>query len=663
MSRRWREQQIDSPPAEHEEEPFEDHNQDDQLARELEEEQQKLLAASGNGHGARPDDDSVQGDHQDAERETDDEQELDDEEDLDADVVEEEDNSEDEWQPPEPASRSRSIRQSKRRRRHSSSEDSDDAAVEPSQSDEEPATKKSKKTAAPKKAKAKKANGDATVAKTNRSREQTTGADGDKEEAYNSFDEEAERMQAEVEAEAAWADVRRRKEAAQVPPSRNGTASTLTSQPATNKQQQPSAPSLTAWLGKGPSASSSVSELATSLPMPTTCTAAQIVDRSSLFIGYVYPLSTASSAYISALLSHLTRVVHPTVPTDLLPPQFASASANKRGSSHDMYAYRVFELKRDRTGLAGPDDFSLQEDKEDDGERWGGDRVLKVARDEGASDVLVIVSRWYGGELLGPVRFDHIENAARAAVQQHMSKEEIEEFRQRIQHLDRKIASTKAKLQRSEEAVADLQVDKYEDLTMERAQRLWLARQKALDALQKRMANQSAPASQAEAQQAEPGHAANTEPIANHEDALPTPPAESSAAAVEVPATDADQAAEAQDVAVKPEPEPEPPALDAASLPTEPPATDEPMPSTDTAPASQAEVPAVKPEPIDVPLTSLEAPIRIKDEEDTSLPPLTANHSQAHLNAQDQVDDKSNVKLEPTADDDGEDLTGWDDLS
>ncbi|CCF48648.1 hypothetical protein NDA10_003821 [Ustilago hordei] len=646
MSRRRREQQSVSPPADHEEELIEDHTLDDELARELEEERQKILAAAGHQNGAQAEAVNEQQEYQGDDGEMADEQDADDEDDLDAEIVEEEDNSEDEWQPPEPASR-RSARRSKRRRHQSSSEDGDDDALEEAQSDQEPALKKSNKTTAKKPAKAKKANGDTTADKTKRPRRQTEGVEGDQEEAYDSFHQEAERVQAEVEAAAAWADVRRRKEAGQAPPSTNGTTSKPTSQPTADKPA--SAPSLTAWLGKGPSASSSLSELAASLPMPTTCKAAQIVDRNSLFVGYVYPLTNASSAYISALLSHITRVVHPTVPTDLLPPQFANAPANKRGSSHDMYAYRVFKLKRGRTGLAGPDDFSLQEDKEDDGERWGGDRVLKVARDEGASDVLVIVSRWYGGELLGPVRFDHIENAARAALQEHMGKEEVEEFRQRIQHLDQKIARIKAKAQRTEEAAADVQVDKYRDLTMERAQRLWLARQKALAALQNRWTNQSMPPSQVEVQQAE-DMTTNIQPSSSENEAV-LPQAESSQTAVST--TVAEAPLSSQDVAAK---------VDLES--TEQPAADEPMPSNDATPdaspsTSQANVPTVKPEP---PLTSLDAPIRVKDEEDTVSLPLATDQAQTE-SVEEEEDDKSKVKLEPTEDDDGPDLTGWDDLS
>ena len=35
-----------------------------------------------------------------------------------------------------------------------------------------------------------------------------------------------------------------------------------------------------------------------------------------------------------------------------------------------------------------------------------------------AQNVVVVVSRWYGGVLLGPARFTHINNAARVLLEQ-----------------------------------------------------------------------------------------------------------------------------------------------------------------------------------------------------------------------------------------------------
>ena len=43
--------------------------------------------------------------------------------------------------------------------------------------------------------------------------------------------------------------------------------------------------------------------------------------------------------------------------------------------------------------------------------------MLHLLEIVGAEDALVVVSRWYGGTLLGPDRFKHINNAARAVME------------------------------------------------------------------------------------------------------------------------------------------------------------------------------------------------------------------------------------------------------
>ena len=65
----------------------------------------------------------------------------------------------------------------------------------------------------------------------------------------------------------------------------------------------------------------------------------------------------------------------------------------------------------------------LEIDHDDDGEKYGGkalEKVLVEMEVEGA----VVVARWYGGVMLGPVRFDHIKNCARDAIMQWSSERE-----------------------------------------------------------------------------------------------------------------------------------------------------------------------------------------------------------------------------------------------
>ncbi|KAJ3019770.1 hypothetical protein HKX48_001786 [Thoreauomyces humboldtii] len=74
-----------------------------------------------------------------------------------------------------------------------------------------------------------------------------------------------------------------------------------------------------------------------------------------------------------------------------------------------MLAYRYLCLKPNRSGLNGPDDFHIVSGSDDDGERYGGSTILRVLEKYGCVDVCVVVSRWYGGQMLGPIRFRHIE--------------------------------------------------------------------------------------------------------------------------------------------------------------------------------------------------------------------------------------------------------------
>ena len=60
---------------------------------------------------------------------------------------------------------------------------------------------------------------------------------------------------------------------------------------------------------------------------------------------------------------------------------------------------------------------------EDDGENYGGKNLEKVLNSKNVSGA-VVVARWYGGVMLGPVRFDHIRNCASDAIAQWAEESE-----------------------------------------------------------------------------------------------------------------------------------------------------------------------------------------------------------------------------------------------
>jgi len=74
---------------------------------------------------------------------------------------------------------------------------------------------------------------------------------------------------------------------------------------------------------------------------------------------------------------------------------------------HNMWAYRI----RTTNG-------QIAQDCDDDGEAHAGGRLSHLLDILDCSNHMVVVSRWYGGILLGPDRFKHINNAARSVMEQ-----------------------------------------------------------------------------------------------------------------------------------------------------------------------------------------------------------------------------------------------------
>jgi putative IMPACT (imprinted ancient) family translation regulator len=75
-------------------------------------------------------------------------------------------------------------------------------------------------------------------------------------------------------------------------------------------------------------------------------------------------------------------------------------------ATHNVYAYRI---------SSEADDTMVHSD---DGETGAGNRMAQVLDAFDASNVLVVVSRWYGGIHLGASRFRHINNACKEVLEQ-----------------------------------------------------------------------------------------------------------------------------------------------------------------------------------------------------------------------------------------------------
>ena len=77
---------------------------------------------------------------------------------------------------------------------------------------------------------------------------------------------------------------------------------------------------------------------------------------------------------------------------------------NVAKATHNMYAYR----------LNGKN--SVIENSNDDGEFGAGNKLIKLLREQNQSNVMVVVTRWYGGMHLGPQRFKCILKSATDAL-------------------------------------------------------------------------------------------------------------------------------------------------------------------------------------------------------------------------------------------------------
>jgi putative IMPACT (imprinted ancient) family translation regulator len=103
-----------------------------------------------------------------------------------------------------------------------------------------------------------------------------------------------------------------------------------------------------------------------------------------------------------------------------------------KDASHRILAWRSPSSQRTLVGNVR----TLETGTDDDGERYGGRHVLKVIEEmrvEGA----VVVGRWYGGVMLGPARFAHIENSAGDAIRAWRQNEDSEgQKRRRVEDED-----------------------------------------------------------------------------------------------------------------------------------------------------------------------------------------------------------------------------------
>ncbi|KAK5174501.1 uncharacterized protein LTR77_001581 [Saxophila tyrrhenica] len=167
---------------------------------------------------------------------------------------------------------------------------------------------------------------------------------------------------------------------------------------------------------------------------------APIDDRSSTFVGFFSPTSK---------------------------PKELQSLDEIKSASHKILAWRRESNQQSITG-----GMKYTTDHDDDGEKYAGKKVEKVLDGMQVMGACV-VARWYGGVLLGPVRFEHIETCARAAVQKWKDSVAEEQAKKRKMEADeaetKRLVKTLAERDQSIAVLRTLALEKEEKVKQAKA--------------------------------------------------------------------------------------------------------------------------------------------------------------------------------------------------
>ncbi|KAL0764630.1 hypothetical protein CaCOL14_012931 [Colletotrichum acutatum] len=125
----------------------------------------------------------------------------------------------------------------------------------------------------------------------------------------------------------------------------------------------------------------------------------QVTFKSSTFVARVANVEdgTQASGLVRSLL--------------LSEPQLQTAT-------HNAWAYRV--KRRGQDGRQDKGSGEVREASEDDGETGCGEFIQRLIREAGIVDVIVVLTRWFGGEMLGPDRWRLMRNVVTEALSQRL---------------------------------------------------------------------------------------------------------------------------------------------------------------------------------------------------------------------------------------------------
>lgn len=119
---------------------------------------------------------------------------------------------------------------------------------------------------------------------------------------------------------------------------------------------------------------------------------------------------TTSASVTLKASTFVARSLRVSSPTDARAAVHRLLAENRdlREASHNMTAWRVHG------------DHGIIEGCDDDGEKGGGSHLLELLRSNGTTGILLVVTRWYGGIMLGTDRWRLINQVARDALSQRL---------------------------------------------------------------------------------------------------------------------------------------------------------------------------------------------------------------------------------------------------
>ncbi|ROV86959.1 hypothetical protein VSDG_10114 [Cytospora chrysosperma] len=132
----------------------------------------------------------------------------------------------------------------------------------------------------------------------------------------------------------------------------------------------------------------------------------------------VWSTSPSVSLRQSTFIARATTITEPSQRPNLLKALF-DAHPNLRTASHNVWAYRIH-------AHSSAISHHPREASHDDGETGAGDLLLRVMRETNTVDTLVVMTRWFGGVMLGPDRWRLMRNVVTSALSERLRRTGVE---------------------------------------------------------------------------------------------------------------------------------------------------------------------------------------------------------------------------------------------